>query len=214
MFVDPDGYFPWLVLAIISGILIVGGSTLGGVSAYQSGRDVGTGILEGAVAGAMIAGSMWLVVGSFYVPNGLSSNLGLMMFTYGANTFLSMIQVGATQIRFSNSQGDNWSTNLMRSLCANIPKVYIGNAIPKTLPVATQFTWHIGEKYQYTIPGEYGVYYDYITTKEAWGMFRNYLRQPSRWYQKIIAVISVGSSLISTYDAIFGTPKYDNWIVY
>lgn len=154
------------------------------MSAYKSGRDVDTGILEGAFAGAMIVGSMWLMVGSFYVPNGANINLGLMIFTYGSNTFLGMVQAGATQIRYSNSQGYHWSTNLTRSLYANIPKAYAGKAIPKKLPVATQFTWHIGKKYQYTIPSEGGVFYDYRTGKEAWGMFRNYLGQPSSWYQK------------------------------
>ena len=31
------------------------------------------------------------------------------------------------------------------------------------LSFATEFSWHIVEKYQYTIPGDGGVFYDYRT---------------------------------------------------
>ena len=213
-YIDPDGHFPWLVLAIISGVLIAGGATLGGVSAYQSGRDVGTGILEGAFAGAMMAGSMWLMVGSFYVQKGLGSNLGLMMFTYGFNTMAGMTEAGATQIRYSISQGDHWSSNLTRSLAANAPSIYTTKAIPKMLPFATQFSWHIGEKFAYTIPGEGGVFYDYRTTKDAWGMFKNYLGKTPTLFSYGFAAYGILRSLRGIYNSIWGTPNYDKWIVF
>lgn len=215
MYVDPSGHLAWWIIGlIITAVLLIAGGTVGGITAYQQGRDVGTGIWEGLLASAMIAASGWLIAGSFVVPNGLSSNLGLMMFTYGAHTFLGMIQAGATQIRYSNSQGDHWASNLTRSLYANIPKIYIGKAIPKTLPVATQFTWHIGEKYAYTIPGEGGVFYDYRTTGEAFSIFKKYLGETPKFYQKAWAVISIASATFSTFDAIFGEPQYDSWKVY
>ena len=131
MWVDPSGHFPWLALLIISGILIVGGAIMGGVSAAQTNSDIGMGILEGAFAGAMISSSIWLMVGSFYVPNGVSSNLGLMMFTYGFNTLAEMTEAGITQIRYSYNKGNDWSTNLTKSLAANAPSIYIENAFPK-----------------------------------------------------------------------------------
>lgn len=71
-----------------------------------------------------------------------------------------------------------------------------------------------GEKYQYTIPGEGGVFYDYRTVGDAFSLFKNYLGKETRWYQKVGAILSVGSSFISTYNSIFGEPQYEEWIVY
>jgi len=45
-------------------------------------------------------------------------------------------------------------------------------------------------------------------------LFKNYLGKETRWYQKVGAILSVGSSLISTYNSIFGEPQYEEWIVY
>ena len=103
MYVDPSGHLAWWVIGlIITAILLIGGATFGGITAYQQGRDVGTGIWEGLLSAAMIAASAWLIVGSFYVPNGVTSNLGLMMFTYGANTLLGMVQAGATPVSYTH----------------------------------------------------------------------------------------------------------------
>ena len=208
-YADPSGCFPWLVLAFISGGLITGGAILGGVSAYQSGRNVVTGILERA-----LSGSIWLMVGSFYIPKRVTSNLGLMMFTYGANTFLNMFQAGTSQIRYSISQGDHWSSNLTRSLAANALSIYTKKAMSKMLPFATQFSWHIGERYAYTISGEGGVFYDYRTTKDAWGMFKNYLGKKPTFFSYVFAVSGMINSSIGIYNSIWGTPNYDKWIVF
>ena len=214
MYVDPSGKFPWLALLIISGILIVGGTTLGGISAHQNGRDVSTGILEGAVAGLLIAGSIWLMVGSFYVPNGITSNLGLAMFTYGFSTFAGMFEAGVTQIRYSNSEGMHWSSNLTRSLAANALSVYLLKSITKSTPLFTQFAFHIGEKYIYTVPGEGGFFYDYRTTGEAFGIFTNYFKGLAKPFSYITAGLGIGLSLYNLYNAIWGEPNYNKWNVF
>ena len=87
----------------------------------------------------MIAGSMWLMVGSFYVPKGLGSNLGLMMFTYGFNTMAGMTEAGATQIRYSISQGDHWSSNLTRSIATNAPSIYTTKLFQKCCHLQQNF---------------------------------------------------------------------------
>ena len=117
---------------------------------------------------------MWLMVGSFFVPNGLSSNLGLMMFSYGFNTMAGLTAAGATQIRFSNSQGDSWSSNLIRSLSANVPKIYITKGLGSILPFSTHFTWKVRE-YSYVIDKEPVYMTGYRTYSEAWLIFKNYL---------------------------------------
>ena len=212
--VDPSGHFPWLALLIVTGVLIAGGATFGGITAYQSGGDVGVGILEGAFAGLMLSGSIWLMVGSFYVPNGFTSNLGLAMFTYGFNTMAGMVEAGATQIRYSLKHRESGVSQLTKSLAANAPLIYTTKAISKTLPLATKFGLKIGEKYSYTIPGEGGVFHSYRSVGEAWSVCKSYYTQKPTGLSYFAAAGVAILSMCRIYKAIWGTPNYEDWILF
>lgn len=82
------------------------------------------------------------------------------------------------------------------------------------LPFATEFTWHIGEKYAYRIFGEGGVFYDYRTTKDAWRMFKNYLGRKLGLFSYLFAGYGIINSSVGIYNSIWGTPNYDDWIIF
>lgn len=109
MMVDPSGHFPWLVLAIISGVLIAGGATLGGVSSAVTGgdvRDIFAGIGKGALNGLILSAGIALSIGGFSL--GGSSIVGSYMLTYGVSISCNMIEVAFTQGKKSYYDGDGF----------------------------------------------------------------------------------------------------------
>lgn len=213
-YIDPNGNFPLLAMAIFAGIMIVGGGTVGGITAHQNGTNVWEGIGKGMAVGAMIAGSVVLTVGSFYVTGGLGSNLGLMMFTYGSTTGLSMLEVGVTQYKYSKSKGESGMSHVIDAMFANSGSIYGSKAVTKMFPFAQHFTWHIGGGYKYTIPGEGGAFYGHYTTGEAWGFFKNFLRAKPTKLSYAFATYAFGSSVYRFGKSVFGEPNYDAWILY
>ena len=187
---------------------------LGGVSAHQNGTNVWNGIKTGMKVGAMLSTSIILTVGSFYVPGGLSSNLGLIMFTYGYTTASNMLEVGFTQANYSMSKDESWFSNITNAMYSNSGKIYGLKAAMKTFPLAQHFTWHIGEEYKFTIPGEGGVFNDRYTIRDAWGMFKNYLGDKPKFLSNALAIYAFASSTFRLGQAIFGEPNYNSWILY
>lgn len=214
MFYDPSGKFPLLTLLIVSGVLVFGGATLGAYGAYQNGTNIMEGVGKGALIGSLLAVSIGLTIGSFFVTGGIGSNLGLMMFTYGINTGLNMIDVGVNQIKYSVSKGDAWTSNITNAMYANSSNIYLNKLIPKALPFAQHFTWHIGEKYSYTIPDEGGLFNDYYDVKESRGLFKDFLRTKPTLLSYGSSALTIGFSTYNLIQSVLGTPRYDRWILY
>ena len=139
MMVDPSGHFPWLVLAIISGVLIVGGATLGGVSAGVTGGDVGdifADIGKGALNGLILSAGICLAVGGFSL--GWSTIAGSHLLTYGVSISSNMLEVAVTQGKKSYYDGDGfWASvdDVNNAMFANSFSIVTGKFSEESITV-------------------------------------------------------------------------------
>ena len=130
MYSDPSGHFPWLVFAIIAGILILGGGAIGGISAGMAGGSVGevfAGIGKGTINGLVLSAGVLLTALGFYV--GVTSIAGSALAFYGISVTANMLEVGVTQGKKSYYDGDDaWNTinDVNRSMFVNADTILGG----------------------------------------------------------------------------------------
>ena len=130
--IDPYGNSLLVAALITAGVLIIGGGAIGGISAAISGgtsSDIWTGIGKGMLSGTLVFAGLALMVGTFFLPNTVSTEIGVFMFSLGASIFCGMFEVGITQTKKSIIDGDGFwqSTNdVINSLYANSAAVLIG----------------------------------------------------------------------------------------
>lgn len=130
--IDPYGNSLLVAALITAGVLIIGGGAIGGISAAMNGgasSDIWTGIGKGMLSGTLIFSGLALMVGTFFLPNTVSTEIGVFMFSLGASIFCGMFEVGITQTKKSIIDGDGFwqSTNdVINSLYANSSAVLIG----------------------------------------------------------------------------------------
>ena len=220
MMVDPSGHFPWLVLAIISGVLIAGGATLGGVSAGVTGGDVGdifAGIGKGALNGLILSAGICLAVGGFSL--GWSTIAGSHLLTYGVSISSNMLEVAVTQGKKSYYDGDGfWASvnDVNNAMFANSFSIVTGKFSEESITVYGTRLFTKGFK---TFK-----FFETVAYSAQYVKFSNaFLTELNPfWTQKAnpiglaIGYIVTAAQVNNLFKAIFSKPDFENsrWILY
>ncbi len=163
---DPSGHIaiPTLLIisAIITGVCVVGGAAMGGISAGMSGGDVGdvfAGIGKGALNGLIIGGGISLSIVGFGI--GVTKILGSIMVTYGMSISANMVEVAFTQGKKSKFDGDSFwagANDINNAMFANSGNILIGKPTLMSIPF-------YGTRMTSKIPTIFNVYASYQIDK-------------------------------------------------
>ena len=217
-YIDHDGHFPGLVLAIISGVLIACGATLGGVSAGMAGGDVGdvfAGIGKGALNGLILGGGISLAIGGFAI--GGTTILGSIMTTYGLSISANMLEVAITQGKKSYYDGDSFwagANDINSAMFANSGNILIGKPTLMSIPF-------YGTRMTSKIPTIFNVYASYQIDKlfDSTSFLASAKATLLGKASTLGLIAGYGLTALQYYNlirAIVTTPDFENspWILY
>lgn len=221
MCVDPSGHVAistlLIISAIITGVCVVGGAAIGGVSAGMAGGDVGdifSGIGKGALNGLIIGGGISLSIVGFGI--GGAKILGSIMVTYGMSISANMAEVAFTQGKKSKFDGDSfWAgvNDINNAMLANSGNILIGKPTLMSIPFyGTRITSKIPTVINVLFAHDFWKYFgiSFYESKKATllrnanllGLASGYLLTAYQYYHLI--------------KSIFTTPDFENsrWILY
>ncbi len=166
MYADPSGHIAistlLIISAIITGVCVVGGAAMGGVSAGMSGGDVGdvfAGIGKGALNGLIFGGGISLAVCGLGI--GGTTIIGSIMTSYGLSISANMLEVAITQGKKSYYDGDSFwagANDINRAMFANSGNILIGKPTLMSIPF-------YGTRMTSKIPTIFNVYASYELDK-------------------------------------------------
>ena len=221
MCLDPSGYVAistlLIISAIITGVCVVGGAAIGGVSAGMAGGDVGdifSGIGKGALNGLIIGGGISLSIVGFGI--GGTKILGSIMVTYGMSISANMVEVAFTQGKKSKFDGDSFwagANDINNAMFANSGHILIGKPTLMSIPFyGTRITSKIPTAINVLFAHDFWKYFGisfYESTKATLlrkaslsGLALGYFFTALQYYHLI--------------KSIFTTPDFENsrWILY
>lgn len=128
-YVDPSGQGFIAAIAIFIGILVVGGATVGGVSASKAGgttEEILEGIGKGALNGFVLGAGISLMAAGVHTGTTIA---GVLMFSYGTSVTANWLDVAILQSKKSSSEGDSFLAGMhdvTNALYSNTPGIVLG----------------------------------------------------------------------------------------
>ena len=225
MYVDPSGHFAistlLIISAIITGVCVIGGATIGGISAGMSGGGVGdvfAGIGKGFLNGLIIGGGISLtIVGG--LGFGVTSVLGSLMTTYGMSVVANMCEVGVLQAKKSQYDGDNfWNTfnDVNNAMYSNSGRILVGRLEEDGLVIlGTRMFFKA-----WTLAGYFGQvnataqYWKYSTAMSI--VSKSFWTNKGNPVSLIFGYGLAGYQMYSFWNTLFSEPDFNNskWILY
>ena len=202
--------------------MILAGGIGGGVSAGMSGGSVGdvfVGIGKGMLTATLLAGSMFLIAGAFAVTGGISSVLGLTMFTFGVTIPLDILEVAGYQGHKSSYEGRSFwdsANDINNALFANIGRILLGSTLVGGGTV-------IGSNVLSNISLLSEYHETYLLLKNSWKSskalsiaFKDVFLEKAGFWSVVSSAFSIVEQAVESVSAIFGNPDIDNgkWILF
>ncbi|MBQ7907075.1 MAG: RHS repeat-associated core domain-containing protein [Clostridia bacterium] len=220
MYADPTGKSAsvvFLVIGIIATVIIAAGGVVGGVAAYQTGENVGEGVLKGAIGANFISAGISLIASSFYVPGGVFGVLGSSLFGYGAGLILDTLEIAVLQGRKSAMAGDGFwqgTNKVINAITSNWAAIVFGkDDFFDTTVYGTDVFSAIDQSVDFfRYVGNISQYWKYSRAFKI-GM-SEYWSKNIGWFEVLLNGADILDNIVDIYYAVTNDPNKSKYFLY